>query len=79
MGKTVSTETWIDIRCPACVKLGYGASRLLLRAEGDIPETKAKLQVKCQRCKSVIQWTIGTPFTFVQVLGESQHRKVAFE
>jgi phage FluMu protein Com len=63
-------EVWTELRCPACVQLGWGASRLLLKISGKLPPTTgAKLQVKCQRCKSLISWMVGTPILYVEQYG----------
>lgn len=48
----------VDIRCPACVPLGWPAPRLLLQIrDADI---KTAVRVKCHRCKSVVEYISGT-------------------
>ena len=75
------TETWTELRCPACVPLGWYSPRLLLRVIGKIEPQEAQLQVKCWICKSVIGWKIGT--TDIQIIerGRKNHKKqtAAFE
>jgi phage FluMu protein Com len=74
-------ETWLDIRCPACVKLGWDSSRLLLRARGVIAPSDAILEMKCPRCKSVIEWTLGKPILRTSKYGQKNDRpsKAVFE
>lgn len=75
------TESWTEIRCPACVMLGWEASRMLYKVYGKLPETDAKLQIKCHRCKSVVEWTIGKPILIPIVLGPKVRKRqtAAFE
>lgn len=75
-------ESWTEIRCPACVGLGWNTSRLLLKIHGKVlPNAGVVLQLKCHRCKSLVEWTLGTPVLVPVILGERNHRKqiAAFE
>jgi len=75
-------ESWTELRCPACVELGWNSSRLLLKVRGKIkPAANVVLQLKCHRCKSLVEWTLGTPFLVAVVLGEKNRRRAtcAFE
>lgn len=67
-------EVWTEIRCPACVPCGWADSRLLFKIEGEIPRSEAKLQTRCHRCKSIVEWQIGTPRLVIMARGE-QNRK----
>lgn len=75
-------ESWTEVRCPACVQLGWDSSRLLWKIYGHmVPMPGVVLQLKCHRCKSVINWHMGTPILVAHVLGIRNHRKArcAFE
>lgn len=75
-------ESWTEIRCVACQKLGWESSRLLLKVHGHIvPSASVTIQLKCHRCKSIIEWTLGTPILVAVVLGEKNRRRshAAFE
>lgn len=75
-------ESWTEIRCPACVELGWYSSRLLLKVRGKVkPAANVIIQIKCIRCKSVVEWTLGTPFMFVIEQGPKNHKRqtCAFE
>lgn len=54
-------ETWTEIRCPACVGLGWYSSHLLLKVTGNLVPLPVSLEMKCPRCKSKISWHYGTP------------------
>jgi hypothetical protein len=72
---------WSELRCPACVGLGFYSSRLLFQIEGDVPETEAKIKIKCWMCHSVISWQIGTVNIQVIEHGRRNHKRqtAAFE
>lgn len=75
-------ESWTEIRCPACVGLGWRSSRLLLKVQGRIPElVGVTIELKCHRCKSLISWRLGTPILTPVTEGVRNHKKqtVAFE
>jgi len=74
------TEIWTEVRCVACVPLGWYSSHLLLRIEGAM-SGDTRLQMKCPRCKSVIEWTFGKPQFEVIKEGVRNNRRAtsAFE
>ena len=75
-------ESWAEIRCPACVQLGWQSSRLLLKVRGHVPElVGVEVEMKCHRCKSVVSWRVGTPILLPIELGPKNRRmsRVAFE
>lgn len=74
-------ETFTDVRCPACVSLGWDASRLLFKVYGAMVPSGATLQIRCHRCHSLVAWEIGTPILRAVQLGpkNGKRRKVAFE
>lgn len=49
-----------EIRCPACVPLGWERPRLLLTVFGVMESSTVKVQCHCPRCKSLVKWTYGT-------------------
>ena len=81
MEKPKMSEQWTELRCIACVPLGWESSRLLLRIEGFIPQSEAQIEVKCHRCKSVVSWQIGTLNIGVKSYGQKNHKRAtaAFE
>jgi hypothetical protein len=74
-------ESWTEVRCCACVSLGWESSRLLFKVYGAMEATGATIQVRCHRCKSLIAWHIGTPELRAVEHGpkNNKRRKVAFE
>ena len=75
-------EVFTEIRCPACVPLGWGNSRLLLKVNGKIPPLAGVvIQIKCHRCKSMIEWHLGTPILVAVQMGMKNHKQshAAFE
>jgi phage FluMu protein Com len=75
-------EQWTEVRCIACVPLGWYSSHLLLRLQGVIPPCeRVTIELKCPRCKSIILWTLGKPEFVVKVEGVRNHKRqlVAFE
>lgn len=75
-------ESFTEIRCPACVPLGWQSSRLLLKIHGKVlPSANVTIQVKCHRCKSVVEWILGTPVLTVTNWGVKNNKKssTAFE
>lgn len=75
-------ESWTEIRCIACIQLNYPASRLLLKVNGrPSPDAGVKLRMKCQRCKSIIEWTLGLPVLIIIEKGirNNTRRVVNFE
>jgi DNA-directed RNA polymerase subunit RPC12/RpoP len=75
-------EAWTEIRCPACIGLGWNSSRLLLKVYGHVkPDPKVKYQFKCHRCKSIIEWVQGLPVLVPVTLGVRNHHAshAAFE
>jgi hypothetical protein len=74
-------ETFTEVRCPACVPLGWDTSRLLFKVYGVISAGGATIQTRCHRCKSLISWRIGTPELRAIERGpqNEKRRKVAFE
>ncbi len=74
-------ETWVEVRCIACVPLGFYSSHLLLRVEGAMSANGVKLQMKCPRCKSLVEWEFGKPSFVVLIEGVRNHRRqiAAFE
>jgi len=74
-------ESWTEVRCPACVPCGYPSSRLLLKVRGKLPKLECFEQLKCPRCKSLIEWQIGAPLMSILEKGVINHRRqrAAFE
>ena len=75
-------EYWTEIRCPACVPLGWHSSRLLLKVQGKIPPMLGvAIEMKCHRCKSLVSWRLGTPILIPVIMGEKNRKRqtVAFE
>ena len=68
-------ESWSEIRCPACVPLGWMHSRLLFKVTGKVSPTGAKMQVHCHRCKSIVSWTCGLPVLEIVAYGVKNHKK----
>jgi len=61
------SETFAEVRCIACVPLGWYSSHLLLRITGAMKADGVRLQMKCPRCKSVVEWEFGKPhFTIIK-------------
>jgi phage FluMu protein Com len=75
------TEQWTEVRCIACVPLGWYSSHLLLRIEGPMHANGVKLQMKCPRCKSLVEWVFGKPEFRIIIEGNRNHRRqtAAFE
>jgi phage FluMu protein Com len=70
------TETFTEIRCPACVGLGWYSSHLLLRVRGEIMPQAVKVEMKCPRCKSVVVWDYAQPKFEVIIHGiKNKHDK----
>lgn len=67
------SETFIEIRCPACTKLGYDTSRLLFKVHyfGSAPSQDAEIEIRCHRCKSLILWNFGTPSLHIAQIGRN--------
>ena len=75
-------ESFTELRCPACVQLGWQSSRLLLKVSGKMtPMLGVEVEMKCHRCKSVISWHFGTPILLATEFGPKNRRmsRVAFE
>lgn len=73
-------EVFTEVRCPACVPLGWDSSRLLFKAYGVLVPSDARVQLVCHRCKSLVEWRIGLPI--LNVIEKGQRRRtarVAFE
>lgn len=68
-------ETWTEIRCPACVSLGWYSSHLLLRIIGKPSPAPVHIEIKCPRCKSLISWVYGTPEFGVMRTGRRNREK----
>lgn len=66
-------EIWTEIRCPGCRSCGWENGRLLFKISGIIPITGAKLQTRCNWCKSLVEWQIGTPRITTVIMGT--HRR----
>ena len=67
-------ESWSEVRCPACVPLGWPAPRLLFRVTGvSIPG--GVLETKCHRCGSLVAWDIGRPVLRVVEYGQKNNKK----
>lgn len=75
------TESFTEVRCTACINLGWYSSHLLLRASGVIEAQEVQIEVKCPRCKSLVKWTYGTPKFDIISHGVKNHRpaKAVFE
>ena len=75
-------ESFTEIRCPACVELGWRSSRLLLKIKGRVPELLGVIiEMKCHRCKSLVAWHLGTPILLAVELGPKNRKRqtAAFE
>lgn len=73
-------EVFTEIRCPACVPLGWDSSRLLFKVHGVVAVCDARLQLVCHRCKSLVEWRIGLPILTVIEKGQRRRSaRVAFE
>jgi len=74
-------ESWTEIRCPACIPLGWSASKLLFKVSGVMSASGAVLQLRCHRCRSLIAWEIGTPRLQAVEKGpkNDKRQKVSFE
>ena len=57
----MADEIFTEVRCPACIPLGYDNSRLLLKVSGEMKASEARIQIRCHRCKSLIEWRYGLP------------------
>lgn len=68
-------EIWTEIRCPACVPLGWQSSRLLLKAYGPMKPSGVFIQIRCHRCKSLVQWEYGMPLLRVVQSGPINHKR----
>jgi hypothetical protein len=73
-----------EIRCPACLVLGYPNSRLSFVVHGEIVVSDnqiIEIQFHCHRCKSDVQWGLGTNEFKIIKLGERNHKpqKASFE
>lgn len=69
-------ESWTEIRCPACMSLGWTSSRLLLKVRGHVPPNAGVIiQMKCHRCKSTIEWVLGTPVLIPVVMGMKNYKR----
>ena len=73
-------ETWTEIRCPACVQLGWHDARLLFEVCGDMPKAEFHIRIRCRRCKSVVKWQSNGTLEIV-TCGQQNHKRqiVAFE
>jgi hypothetical protein len=48
----------------------------LLKVRGKVkPAANVVIQLKCHRCKSLVEWTLGTPVLVAVVLGEKNRRR----
>ena len=79
----VPDVTHTEIRCPACVELGYAVPRFFFRIDGmmTVPETPVLFLVHCKVCKSYVQWRYGTNEFEIVKTGVQNHKqeKVRFE
>ena len=79
----VPDVTHTEIRCPACIPLGYPISRLVFIVYGEMVafETPVQIEFHCRRCRSVVKWSYGTTDFEIVEPGERNHKrqKVAFE
>jgi phage FluMu protein Com len=69
------SEQWTDVRCIACVPLGWYSSRLLLRINGVMNANGVKLEMRCPRCRSLIEWTFGKPEFKILYEGRKNDKK----
>jgi hypothetical protein len=69
-------EVWTEIRCPACVPLGWDASKLLFKVYGPMTPSGATVQIRCHRCKSLIEWNYGTPKFRAVEHGQRNHKRL---
>jgi DNA-directed RNA polymerase subunit RPC12/RpoP len=76
-----TVESWSEIRCPACVPLGWPSSRLLFKVNGVMSYSGARVEIVCHRCKSLVSWVIGVPVLHVIKYGQKndRHQTAAFE
>lgn len=71
----------IEIRCPACIPLGFSAARLILTVYGEMIASDVWIQFHCHRCKSDVKWGYGTQEFIVIKEGIKNHKpmKASFE
>lgn len=73
----------LEIRCPACLDLGYPTARHIFMVLGDMvaPASAVLIQFHCKRCKSDVQWSYGSDQFQIVKTGERNHhqQKASFE
>ena len=73
----------VEIRCPACVPLGYEKPRFIFSVHGVmvLAGEPVYIQFHCKRCRSDVQWVYGTELFETVKPGEPNHKRqrVAFE
>lgn len=76
-------EPWIEMRCVACIPLGYDTARLILRLRSvsALEIQELRLQFFCPRCKSWLEWQVGAPDFVISIPGmkNKRHTRIAFE
>lgn len=69
-------ESFTEVRCPACVKLGWPSARMLFKVHGTITQHGgAEVQIKCPRCSSIIGWVFGLPILRIIETGQKNDKK----
>jgi hypothetical protein len=72
-------ESWTEIRCPACVQLGYVSPRLLCQIKGKPPKDMI-LYFPCSKCRSIVEFHFDKLRFVVLRNGEPRKKaKIAFE
>lgn len=71
----------LEIRCPACVELGWYTSRVLFYVVNKIIPCETRIQITCWKCKSIVSWKIGDDKPDIIKKGQYYHKKqtAAFE
>jgi DNA-directed RNA polymerase subunit RPC12/RpoP len=74
-------ESWSEIHCPACSKLGYPVPRFLFKYSGEVIASNTNLYIVCDRCGSSILFNFKTHLFVVEKMGRVYKRRqtAAFE
>jgi len=78
------SDEWEEIRCPACVELGYTYVQplILFKVLGELPDGEPfYIQTKCWHCKSLVSYELKTKEFTIDKVGVKNHRRqtAAFE
>ena len=70
------SEVWRELRCPACVSLGYSIPQLLFFFDGKSPPFDLYVFIKCRICKSKMTFNFKDLSFNVTVLGKHKKSKL---